>query len=317
MLAPSTSQAPLRSDSSACGNLRFSAWFHGHSIIGADRSRPFHRAPKTCQNRRRSEFRNGSGDLTSISGLRSPSSTRSIIDPTSSPNLGSDPATTDVLNRIHTQAAVTIEGLRSVEERIMGVTGDTRTRTRLALSRPRKNPGAKKQRRRCYPEFRNRNVKRKAIGCLASGIMLAVILTICESTSHSTVFGLRLNNETDLALAISNSGNGETFHAILIMLILIVTIIFCHYLIRLCMLALRPKRHDSNSELVDQSRAGVIARPREPIRVILARDEELGLYETGVVEEDKEIAIPPPPPAYGSWRCSVVSIKHRLQGRVG
>ena len=113
---------------------------------------------------------------------------------------------------------------------------------------------------------------------------------------------------TDLALAISNSGNGETFHAILIMLILIITIIFCHYLIRLCMLSVRSKRHNPSGELVDQSRAGAVARPREPIRVILARDEELGLHEGNVVEEDKEIAVPPPPPAYGLWRCSVVSI---------
>lgn len=91
------------------------------------------------------------------------------------------------------------------------------------------------------------------------------------------------------------------------MLILIVTIIFCHYLIRLCMLVVRPKGLNSSGELVEQSRAGVVARPREPIRIILARDEELGLYQNNMVEEDKDIAVPPPPPAYGLWRCSVVS----------
>ena len=75
------------------------------------------------------------------------------------------------------------------------------------------------------------------------------------------------------------------------------------------MLSVRSKRRDLSGELVDQSRAGAIARPREPIRVILARDEELGLHDSNAVEEDKEIAIPPPPPpAYGLWRCSVVSI---------
>ena len=74
------------------------------------------------------------------------------------------------------------------------------------------------------------------------------------------------------------------------------------------MLAVRSKGRDPSGELVEASRAGAIARPREPIRVILARDEELGLHESNVVEEDKEIAVPPPPPAYGLWRCSVVSI---------
>ena len=74
------------------------------------------------------------------------------------------------------------------------------------------------------------------------------------------------------------------------------------------MLAMRPKGRDTCGELVDQSRAGVIARPREPIPVILARDEELGLHENDSVVEDTEVAVPPPPPAYGLWRCSVVSI---------
>ena len=92
------------------------------------------------------------------------------------------------------------------------------------------------------------------------------------------------------------------------MLTLIVTIIFCHYLIRLCMLVVRPKGYNSSAELVEQSQAGFVARPREPIRIILARDEELGLYESNMVEEDKDIAVPPPPPAYGLWRCSVVSV---------
>ena len=91
------------------------------------------------------------------------------------------------------------------------------------------------------------------------------------------------------------------------MLILLITIIFCHYLIRLCMLALRHKGHANR--ILSQSQTGSIARPREPIRVILARDEELGLHsDMGmVVEEEKDIAVPPPPPppAYGVWRYSV------------
>ena len=93
------------------------------------------------------------------------------------------------------------------------------------------------------------------------------------------------------------------------MLILLTTIVFCHYLIRFCMLGMRRKCHDPTGDLMEQSHAGGIARPREPIRVILARDEELGLQDNNMVAEDKEIAIPPPPPAYGLWRCSVVGKK--------
>ena len=58
------------------------------------------------------------------------------------------------------------------------------------------------------------------------------------------------------------------------------------------------------------------ARPREPIRVTMVQDEELGGREGAVLEEsgggdgedddDAEKELPPPPPAYGLWRSSVV-----------
>ena len=55
------------------------------------------------------------------------------------------------------------------------------------------------------------------------------------------------------------------------------------------------------------------ARPREPIRVTMAQDEELGdrsepvLSEGSGGEDDAdEKELPPPPPAYGLWRSSVV-----------
>lgn len=52
------------------------------------------------------------------------------------------------------------------------------------------------------------------------------------------------------------------------------------------------------------------AQPRQPIPVVLARDEQLGLHDDndGVeeAEEAEAVALPPPPPAYGLWRSSVV-----------
>lgn len=53
------------------------------------------------------------------------------------------------------------------------------------------------------------------------------------------------------------------------------------------------------------------AQPRQPIPVVLARDEELGLHiSNDRVEEEDEIdrPLPPPPPAYGLWRNSVVCL---------
>ena len=55
------------------------------------------------------------------------------------------------------------------------------------------------------------------------------------------------------------------------------------------------------------------ARPREPIRVTMVQDEELGgRNETALSEgsggddDADEKELPPPPPAYGLWRSSVV-----------
>jgi hypothetical protein len=48
--------------------------------------------------------------------------------------------------------------------------------------------------------------------------------------------------------------------------------------------------------------------PDVPIPVQLARDEEIGVQtEDGMFEEEKMGALKVPPPAYGLWRCSVVS----------
>ena len=57
-------------------------------------------------------------------------------------------------------------------------------------------------------------------------------------------------------------------------------------------------------------RGGGFAQPARPIRVILARDEEMGFGEEG--EAGKETAPPPPPPVYGLWRGSVVSGPSRV-----
>ena len=49
------------------------------------------------------------------------------------------------------------------------------------------------------------------------------------------------------------------------------------------------------------------ARPRQPIRVTMVQDEELhNRAGSAVIEDDGEKELPPPPPAYGLWRSSVV-----------
>jgi hypothetical protein len=89
---------------------------------------------------------------------------------------------------------------------------------------------------------------------------------------------------------------------LLILIILFVTIFFCHSLIRLCMLVVRGGRNQEDSEnrsrLPQMYGPGGYAIPREPIRVVLARDEEAAGIESEATKTN--------PPAYGLWRESVV-----------
>lgn len=99
---------------------------------------------------------------------------------------------------------------------------------------------------------------------------------------------------------------------LLILIIVGVTIFFCHGLVRLCMLIVRSGRGSGGAEEEEHEegaasrtampemfgRAGY-AVPRRPIRVVLARDEEAAGVES--------VATKTNPPAYGLWRESVVS----------
>lgn len=99
---------------------------------------------------------------------------------------------------------------------------------------------------------------------------------------------------SDLSLALQSHPIGQHLHVIFILLILLITILFCHSLIRFCMLVLL-------TPLADKGR-------RSPA------DEEAAVY----VNQDRLAEVLPdplgtdsseptvPPPAYGLWRGSVV-----------
>ena len=64
----------------------------------------------------------------------------------------------------------------------------------------------------------------------------------------------------------------------------------------------------SNGLPVRQDRDG-IAQPVKPLRVFLARDEEMGNAQEPDTPDSDVLQTPTvssPPPAYGRWRCSVV-----------
>jgi hypothetical protein len=105
-------------------------------------------------------------------------------------------------------------------------------------------------------------------------------------------------------LALSNRNESQEFHVLLILIILITTIFFCHALIRLCMMIVRPPAElDLEQQLPAMIGPGGYANPTTPIRVALARDEEAA----GIESEATKF----PPPAYGLWRESVVCVLYK------
>ncbi|CAE7220616.1 hypothetical protein CFE70_010486 [Pyrenophora teres f. teres 0-1] len=134
----------------------------------------------------------------------------------------------------------------------------------------------------------------KLIACIISGTFLITILAIY------------------LAIALTNTDLGQEIHILFIMVLLTITIFFCHSLIRLCMLILNPPPPtDPNNPAFSLS----IANPSDgfqpvvPIRVHLRRDEEAAAADmendlVDAADPEKDL-VPPPPPAYGLWRSSV------------
>ena len=119
---------------------------------------------------------------------------------------------------------------------------------------------------------------------------------------------LPANASIDLALAISNTVSHQAFHVLMILMIIAFTILFCHSIVRLSMVMLRrPTAEERAAWFPDRAGSGGYAQPEQPIRVVLARDEEMGI--SGAGDGHGEAQGPtPPPPAYGLWRCSVVSL---------
>ena len=98
----------------------------------------------------------------------------------------------------------------------------------------------------------------------------------------------------------SNNINMGEFIIVLILIVVLVAVFFCYGLITMCLLVYekaRAQRHQAHD--VENAPGDDYAIPNEPIRVVLARDEEAA----GIASETSKVT----PPAYGLWRESVVS----------
>ncbi|KAI1389339.1 uncharacterized protein F4822DRAFT_427691 [Hypoxylon trugodes] len=133
----------------------------------------------------------------------------------------------------------------------------------------------------CFPWVRSRRIRSQILRCFVSGILLIIMLAVY------------------LALSITKNVNSNEFTVLLVLVILFATIFFCHGLIRICMIIIKPPNDDDEERppMPRLMEPGGYAVPRRPIHVILARDEEFaGNNDTANKLE---------PPAYGLWRESV------------
>ncbi|KUJ18049.1 uncharacterized protein LY89DRAFT_36150 [Mollisia scopiformis] len=216
----------------------------------------------------------------SNSPLSSPRSIRHPYTP-----LGDRPASVSSLRQEAPQPPAPVaqtETRRNSPRRFVGVDPAELHLAELAdTGRRRRRRKSTRTKRKCLPKIKNKKIRAKLLSCFISGLFLTLVLTIY------------------LALALSNRNESQEFHVLLILIILITTIFFCHALIRLCMMIIKPP--DDTDQVTRGLPAmvgpGGYANPSTPIRVALARDEEAAGIESDATKL--------PPPAYGLWRESV------------
>ncbi|KAL8968157.1 MAG: hypothetical protein Q9197_005028 [Variospora fuerteventurae] len=274
---------------------RYSAFFHGDSVLTRERYKIPLITPKTADPYR-PHRQDARGNATRESpASRSRTSTRSLIDPVSSPL--SSPGSPHTEELWHYRAAFSrpVSTLAPAPRATAVIHDASRDRDATPHGRPSLSRKPR-QKRGCFSAIQARQIKHKLIGLLVSGTLLVLLLTIY------------------LSLAVSGSVSNSDFHVVMIVFTLVLTMICCHFIIRLCMLCFqfrarthrrterdRARTMDEEAEVEED-----YAQPDTPIPIILARDEELGLHDDDASADSDSIRpVQHPPPAYGLWRSSV------------
>ncbi|KAI9882829.1 MAG: Cation-independent mannose-6-phosphate receptor CI-MPR [Watsoniomyces obsoletus] len=147
-------------------------------------------------------------------------------------------------------------------------------------------------RRSIFSRLNEQTVKSKLISCLLSGLILLIVLSIYLSLALSTTKNRR--------------PTGQEIHVVFILIILVITIMFCHSLVRLCMIVLlttpparKPKRNHLGTAAARQSSG------RDLHDIDLERNQEgVGMTTQNVDVDVDSVHLEAPPPAYGLWRAN-------------
>lgn len=285
--------------------------FSGESRIGSRRLSP--ESPKTP--RLPLGFPNISSSRITLPHLTHTRSNRSIDSQTSisplsphvAPPAHSRTISAESFRELQRSASDTAaDRRRDSRRRFVGVDPEELHLAHLAEAhRARKNKHKNKKRQRqpiCLPNIKNRTIRKKLLSCVVSGSILFFVLGICKALPPTSLIAVEANNGTiDLTISLTKKDADSEFNVLLILFMLATGIVFCHSVIRLAMMIRHPPPEGERRRrnLPPMVGPGGFANPPEPIRVVLARDEEA----VGIESE----ALKFPPPAYGLWRESVVS----------
>lgn len=157
---------------------RFSAFFHGQSVLVRER----YRTPQVglkAANSYRSQRSMAVGNLRRDGpGSRSRTSTRSLIDPMSSPNSTPGSPHTEQLWHYRGAFFTPVSPLAPSPRYASRRTGEMNALpTQRASPSRRRKPGKK---RGCFSAVEDCQIRRKMIASLISGTLLILLLTICK-----------------------------------------------------------------------------------------------------------------------------------------
>ena len=158
---------------------RLSSFFHGESVVCNVR-----KAPQTRKNSSSSESSSQPGNDQQILGLRSPTSTRSLIDPSASPISSTRsifPATFESYRRTSQRTAGAHRGLqREYTDTVRAERHLLRALSNPRCPRPLLYARKEKSRWTCFPKVENPGIKNRVVGCVISGGSLVILLSICK-----------------------------------------------------------------------------------------------------------------------------------------
>ena len=167
-------------------HARLSRFFHGDSTISHWIFGPINQDPHSPCN----APRYSSPEPRESPRVRSPSSTRSVIDPFASPNLGDDIVDLESSGRFWEDVERRVNLPYPWNQSRVAVIPDERLprsspkSRRWAWVRPR-NPMGKPASRTCFPTIGDDRFRRNTIGFLVSGLVLVLILSTCASPGGS------------------------------------------------------------------------------------------------------------------------------------